>query len=785
MSGNTFLWTGDADDGEFQDANNWSDTTSSTVGPPGPADTALVETNGSINGHGLVNALVLEGNGGLLTSTASLQTEILTLEGSVALSGETEFEVSGEVKQVGTATATINDGTDLLIDNAYASGTSGYTATPLDIGVSSGDHSAFNLTGFGTQVTLKDGDAVVGDAGIGAMTISSGAELETDDASGASGSGEVILGNTTGGQGTLTITGPSSALQTSGGIFVGLSGQGSLSILAGAEASIIDLHNDAIALFVSNGSVLVSGAGSRLIANYDNSVSYIAGAGAALTIAGAGIVELGSLVVAHYGTGSVFAEGTDTLLEIRGSLTLGMAATGSLQVTSGAQVIQDSYTSDGLGLYEATGSILVSGTGSTFDSGVAPLVLGDGGIGAVTISAGGTIVTSTLSGTTAYVGSEASSTTDGSVTITGTGSNWNATGEFDVGYDGNGTLVVEAGGALETGDYNLIAGFVVGSQAGSVGTATVTRTGSTLTNDGEFVIGMSGSGKLTISSGALVTTTLPSGSSTDGAILGDYAGSTGTVSVTGSGSEWSVGSDLIVGDSGTGSLTIGAGSTVSAGNFVVALDATRSLNVSGTSAKLLISGVALFGISGKANVAIGSGAELSVGGNAALAYGRIGLSGGELSVSGTLTEDAGQLISGFGTVQASSLINSSTVQASGGTLNFIGGVTGTGNLQIEASSTLSLSGSVSSGQRTTFEASTSQLVLGTPASFASTIYDFIKGNTIDLSNVIASSLTYGGQTLTVHESGGASLGLKFSGTYSQSSFGMTSDGHSGTLITHT
>ena len=47
------------------------------------------------------------------------------------------------------------------------------------------------------------------------------------------------------------------------------------------------------------------------------------------------------------------------------------------------------------------------------------------------------------------------------------------------------------------------------------------------------------------------------------------------------------------------------------------------------------------------------------------------------------------------------------------------------------------------------------------------------------------SLTYSGQTLTVHESGGASLGLKFAGTYSQSSFGMTSDGHSGTFITHT
>ena len=75
-------------------------------------------------------------------------------------------------------------------------------------------------------------------------------------------------------------------------------------------------------------------------------------------------------------------------------------------------------------------------------------------------------------------------------------------------------------------------------------------------------------------------------------------------------------------------------------------------------------------------------------------------------------------------------------------------------------------GSVAAGQETIFSSATSKRVLGNPASFAG-------------------SLTYSGQTLTVHESGGASVALRFAGPYTQSSFGMTSDGHSGTFITRT
>jgi len=184
---------------------------------------------------------------------------------------------------------------------------------------------------------------------------------------------------------------------------------------------------------------------------------------------------------------------------------------------------------------------------------------------------------------------------------------------------------------------------------------------------------------------------------------------------------------------------------------VVADSGTGSINLSGAGAKLTVSGNAIFGVLTGAGVTIGSGGEVLIGGTAELEAGSIQLAGGELAVSKTLTVDSGQLMVGQGTVQTSGLINSSTLYASGGTLSFIGGITGTGKLEIETASTLSLGSSVGSGQEVVFQTATSKLILGAPGAFAGNIYGFVKGDTIDLSKIIASSLTYTGQTLTLHE----------------------------------
>jgi T5SS/PEP-CTERM-associated repeat protein len=774
---NTYEFVNADGAGDFGFSGNWIDETSpATSGPPGTADTALVETAGRITGDGDVGTLVIDGTGGVLASIGQkITTTALELQGRVALTGGSFYAIDGDVEQTGTSTVSLSGGSDLYVNSGSVPGT-----TSFDVAVSSGDHSTFNLAGFGTVVELVAGSAVIGDAGFGALTIGSGSELKTDE-------GSVILGGTTGGQGALTVTGSFSALLAGGEIQVD---QGTLSILAGGEASALGL--DVEAATGGSASVLVSGPGSRLTAG-DAAIGGGAGVGS-LTIAKAGFAELGSLEVGvSDGTGAsrVLVEGAGSTLEIRGALDLGAYAiapggryygeSGSLDITSGAQVLQDSSGVDVLGSAgPESGSILVSGTGSTLNTGVASLIVGDDATGMVTIGSGGDIISSTVSGPAVTVGHFYM----GSVTITGTGSNWTATGEFDVGYYGTGAVLVAAGASLETGNSNGVAGFVLGDQAGGSGTAAIRGAGSTLTNRGEFVVGMNGSGKLTISSGGVVNTTVPSGSGTDGAILGESAFGSGTVSVTGAGSHWAVGSDLVIGDAGTGSLMITTGSTVTAASLLMATTGTGSLTVYGTGANLTISGHAQFGDAGSANVTIGFGGQVSAGGTAELKNGQILLHGGTLDVAKTLTLDAAQLLSGYGTVEASSTINSATVQANGGTLSFIGGVVGSGEFEIEAASTLNLGGSVSAGQDAIFESATSKLVLGAPGSFAGTIDDFIQGDRIDLSKVLGKSLTYSGQTLTVHESGGASLSLNFSGTYAQSSFGMTGDGHGGTVITH-
>ena len=782
MSGNTFIWTGDANNGAFGDANNWSDTTSSTAGPPEVDDTAKVETTGTISGSSDVYALVLDGDGGLLTSTVQINAVTLQLEGSLALSGGTFNSVSGTAKETGTSTVTMNDGGGLYIDGG------GSPAKAFDIAPDSSDRSTFNLAGIGTLVGVGLGNVVIGDSGIGAMTVSSGAQLVTNQYTNPN-SGSVILGDQAGSQGTLTVTGQSSELQANGELVVGEAGKGVVSILAGAKASLIGSY---LELAVgdtagSTGSVLVSGAGSQLSTSY-GSLAVIGGDGATgtLTIADAGVVELSSLAVGagdgNGATGKLLVEGAGSTLELRGELQLGEFGTGSLQITSGAHVLLDSnLPTDELGADPGDkGSISVAGVGSTFDGGIQPLYVGFGGSGSVTISNGGEISTSTRSGPSVFVGYSSSSS--GSVTLNG--GVWSSGGEFDVGYGGTGTLLVKAG-ALETTSLNGAPGFVVGNKAESVGSATITGTASLLQSSGEFVIGNAGSGKLTISAGAVVNNGLPPGGSGESAVIGEASGGSGTVVVTGTNSLWGIGSNLIIGDAGTGLLAIGVGGTVSAASLQMGVSGMGAINVTGAGAELSIRGNATFGGTAKATVAIGSGGLVAVGGTAEIKDSGMTLSGGELSVTKTLTVDAAQLIKGYGTVAASGIINAATVQSNGGTLSFIGGITGTGKFQILAGSTLSLGSSVAAGQEAIFESATSKLVLGTPASFAGTLDAFVKGDTIDLSSVIASSLTYSGQTLTVHESGGAALALKFAGTYTQSSFGMTSDGHSGTFITHT
>jgi outer membrane autotransporter protein len=128
--------------------------------------------------------------------------------------------------------------------------------------------------------------------------------------------------------------------------------------------------------------------------------------------------------------------------------------------------------------------------------------------------------------------------------------------QLNVGFGGTGMLTIQSGGTVSSG----IGIAIVGNAAGSQGTVTVTGAGSTLTFPSLFV-GALGTGALTIAGGGTVSI---------GGILGNGVtavgqSTQGTVTVTGAGSTLTSSGGIIVGAgvTGTGTLTIADGGTVS------------------------------------------------------------------------------------------------------------------------------------------------------------------------------------------------------------------------------
>ena len=142
----------------------------------------------------------------------------------------------------------------------------------------------------------------------------------------------------------------------------------------------------------------------------------------------------------------------------------------------------------------------------------------------------------------------------GTVTVTGLNSNWSNAGGVVIGGEGTGTLMIKDHGTVNSG-----AGASVGLTVGSIGAVTVTGPGSTWINgpSGGLNIGAFGTGTLTIANGGTVINDTP-----NTANIGEFAGSRGTVTVTGAGSTWGNSLGVNIGRLGTGTLTIADGGIV-------------------------------------------------------------------------------------------------------------------------------------------------------------------------------------------------------------------------------
>jgi T5SS/PEP-CTERM-associated repeat protein len=397
------------------------------------------------------------------------------------------------------------------------------------------------VTGSGSKLTTV-GDAAtranavgVGVTGTGTVQVLDGGELELDGTGNLPGdlAPGFAAGVEAGSVGSVTVSGPGSLIEIrngdadAAGVAVGLAGQGSLDLLAGAELRIDTGTGESSGLTVGN-SV---GSNGMLTASGADTAIELSGEGRGLTVgnAGIGVLELSDgaeltgaqvafLGLEASGDGTLRVEsgaqievaGTNPQLGYGGALNVGLAGSGRLEVAGGSVVFDNQ---DGVPHGIELGGSLGCG-------GPCPLT---GGSGAVAVGAGGSVeVRGPLGGAT-------------------------------VGADGAGTLEVAAGGSFVIEDPDGQSGVSVGASADSTGSVLVTGAGSLVDAGVGLLAGVdlaladAGSATLTVADGGILqadTVTLGSGAVLrgDGSVTGLVANlrgrvapglSTGTLSLAG------------------------------------------------------------------------------------------------------------------------------------------------------------------------------------------------------------------------------------------------------------
>jgi len=378
------------------------------------------------------------------------------------------------------------------------------------------------------------------------------------------------------------------------------------------------------------------------------------------------------------GTVTVTGEGSSWATEI---LMVGFSGEGTLEILDGGQV-EDHAAWIGV-TPDVNGIVEVSGPNSVWTN-EAELVVGVWGEGDVTIEDGAQVTAGEV-----YIGGvsfellerayDANYIPDGTgtVTVTGTGSTLNVAGSdtLYVGYSGEGTLDVNEGGQVAAD------AVVLGGGPDAVGIVTVDGVGSQLTADWEIVVGAWGEGNLTVANGGQVTTdTMYIGgfdvneADFDPNMLADFgdAEGTGTVTVTGEGSQLQVSEDdsLYVGYTGTGTLEILNGGQVSSeyGYIAFTEGSEGTVNVIGDGSSLEV----------VENLYVGIGEDSGMGGTGLLVV----QDGGLVNVGDTLIIGPTGKLQGAGTVQAGTLNTSGTIAPG----DSIGTMTVEGNVVFEPNS---------------------------------------------------------------------------------------------------
>ncbi len=492
--------------------------------------------------------------------------------------------IDGAGAYVGTLFLGLGSAADLTIQDDL-------TSDSVSLGWNSGSMGSATITGAGNSWT-NSGAIYVGYGGGGVISILDGAAVTT---------GEMNIASGTTSTGTVNLQ-ENSSLTTSGYLYVGFGGDASsgghgyLNILSGSDVT----SADSIIANGTNtiGDALVSGTGST----WTTTGSLLVGGGGVgtLDVANGGFVQSGTATIANLASASgssVNVDGAGSQWSVLGDLYLGASGSGTLNVTDNGNVDLGAaylgYTAAGSGAIVADNAIL-----SIADR----IGVGYNGTGSLTIRNGATVDSDG-----AILGWNSAAT--GTATVTGAGSRWDNTGTLYVGNLGDGFLTIADGAAVTSTD-----GYV-GTENGSDSELLVSGAGSSWTMNGAFFAGHN--------SGAEGTVTIASGGSISSlqGILGDLSGSVGTMTVTGSGSTWSAivdpavlySGDLNVGRHGTGYLSVLNGGSVTGNRLHIGNEVGSSgeVIVSGAGSNLTVADRLSIGIEGDGELTVANGGTVS------------------------------------------------------------------------------------------------------------------------------------------------------------------------------
>ncbi len=366
---------------------------------------------------------------------------------------------------------------------------------------------------------------------------------------------------------TAIVTDPNSLWTHGDGLIIGqFSGRNQLVVSNGAT---VGAPYSYLGDGGSDNQAMVTGAGSHWTNDTDFVVGWSGGSNQLLVenggrvSGGAGTVGLSSTAKNN----EALITGTGSLWTNRLDLIVGQDGSGNrLVVSNGASVVAKSNVVAGLNSAAASNTIILTGPGTSLQTGVVlnRLIIGSNSpFNRLVISNGAMAV--------AFFSEMGSSTTSGTneAVVTGTGSVWRTTVDMGVGKNGSGNrLTISSGGRVSCPD-----GFLGASPGGSNNIAIVTDPGSTWSNQFNFYAGYQGRNcQVIISNGASVV----SGTT----ILGnDPSGSGSTLLVTGAGSMLSNSANLFVGSSGAvNQLTAGGGAVVRNSSAILGSSSASSNN---------------------------------------------------------------------------------------------------------------------------------------------------------------------------------------------------------------